>query len=165
MLRARLYGVRCPSCSDTDSRVIDSRAAEDGGAIRRRRECVACGARFTTFERVESAPLMVVKRSGPAQVFDGDKLVAGLMAACKGRPLSREQFEEMALDIEEAGRSLGAEITSEWIGLQVLEHLRRCDPVAYLRFASVYKGFNDLDDFEREARLIKITSPADPAGE
>ncbi len=165
MLAASVEQVRCPTCFESESRVVDSRSADEGQSIRRRRACSSCGERFTTFERVESVPLLVVKRSGPAEPFDVEKLVEGLTAACKGRPLTRDDFERMAIEIEDAGRAVGAEVTTEWIGLQVLDHLRSRDPVAYLRFASVYKGFDNLDDFEREARLIKIAQPADVSGD
>ncbi len=139
----------------TDTRVIDSRSADDGASIRRRRECVSCEQRFTTFEKVEQAPLVVVKRSGERQPFDGQKIVDGLMAACKGRPLTADDFEAIVDGVRERARSQGFEVTSEWIGLAVLDQLRSVDQVAYLRFASVYKDFTDVDDFEREARLIK----------
>lgn len=140
----------------TDTRVVDSRAADEGASIRRRRECTSCGQRFTTFEKVEEAPLVVVKRSGERQPFDGDKIVGGLAAACKGRPLVAADLEGIVDGVRERARSKGYEVTSEWVGLAVLDQLRSIDQVAYLRFASVYKDFNDVDDFEREARLIKV---------
>ena len=152
--------VRCPVCSSLDDKVVDSRQADDGAAIRRRRECLACGRRFTTFERVEEAQLVVVKRSGDPEPFDRAKVVSGLRAATKNRPITDEQLESVAAEVEETVRMLGAEITSQQVGMAVLERLRVLDEVAYLRFASVYKGFEDLDDFQREVGLLtKSTEP------
>lgn len=150
-----MRAVRCPTCLTSDTRVIDSRAAEDGSAIRRRRECGACGRRITTFERFEEVPLMVVKRAGGREPFDRDKIVRGLVSASKGRPLGGEQFVELSVAVEESARLEGSEVSSEWIGRAVLERLRPLDQVACLRFASVYKDFDDVADFEREAVLIK----------
>jgi transcriptional repressor NrdR len=124
--------------------------------IRRRRECGQCGHRFTTFERLEEIPLIVVKNSGERQPFDPRKIVTGLLAASKGRPLTEVDFEGLAARVEERLRHEGSDATSEAIGLAVLDELGRLDPVAYLRFASVYKDFENIDDFEREARLIKV---------
>ena len=152
--------MRCPWCQSLDDKVVDSRLAEEGGAIRRRRECVACGRRFTTYERLEEAPLWVVKRSGQREAFDRAKLVAGMRSATKNRPVTEEQLEAMAQDVEDALRGLGAELTSQQIGVAVLERLRDVDDVAYLRFASVYKGFEDIGDFQREVGLLtKTTAP------
>jgi transcriptional repressor NrdR len=152
--------VRCPWCASQDDKVVDSRTADDGGAIRRRRECLACGRRYTTFERVEEAPLVVVKRSGHREGFDRAKVVAGLRAATKNRPVSDDQMEALAADVEELVRIEGPEVPSEVVGRAVLERLRTVDDVAYLRFASVYKGFEDAEDFEREVGLLtKATEP------
>ncbi len=152
--------MRCPWCQSLDDKVVDSRLAEEGGAIRRRRECVACGRRFTTYERLEEAPLWVVKRSGQREAFDRAKLVAGMRSATKNRPVTEEQLEALAQDVEDALRGLGAELTSQQIGVAVLERLRDVDDVAYLRFASVYKGFEDIGDFQREVGLLtKTTAP------
>ena len=152
--------MRCPWCAVDDDRVVDSRLAEEGGAIRRRRECLGCGRRFTTFERVEGAPLWVVKRSGEREPFDRAKIVAGVRSACKGRPITDAQMEELAQRVEDALRSESPEPTSEQVGVTVLEQLQALDDVAYLRFASVYKGFEDIGDFQREvAVLIKTTEP------
>jgi transcriptional repressor NrdR len=141
---------------EADTRVVDSRAADEGASIRRRRECAGCGNRFTTFERIDEHPLVVIKRSGEREPFDGAKIVSGLMAACKGRPLSVADYEELVCRVEERVRGHGFEVSSEGIGLAVLDELRKLDEVAYLRFASVYKHFDDVADFEREARLIKV---------
>jgi transcriptional repressor NrdR len=143
-----------------DDKVVDSRQADDGSAIRRRRECLQCGRRFTTFERVEEVPLVVVKRSGEREPFDRLKVVAGLKAACKNRPVDDVTLEALATEVEESLRLDGPEVTSQQIGLTVLDRLRRVDEVAYVRFASVYKGFDDASDFEREVGLLtKHTDP------
>jgi transcriptional repressor NrdR len=146
--------VRCPSCSSVDDKVVDSRQADDGSAIRRRRECLQCGRRFTTFERVEEIPLVVVKRSGEREPFDRLKVVAGLKAACKNRPVADAALDALATEVEESLRLDGPEVTSQQIGLAVLDRLRHLDEVAYVRFASVYKGFDDPSDFEREVGLL-----------
>ncbi len=152
--------MRCPWCLADDDRVIDSRVAEDGGAIRRRRQCRACGRRFTTFERADEVPLMVIKRSGRRQPFDRGKVIDGLRSATKNRPVTEEQLEGLATGVEEEVRRYGGEVTSEQVGLAVLDRLRGSDDVAYLRFASVYKGFEGVDDFRREVGLLtKTTAP------
>lgn len=136
--------------------MVDSRSVDEGTVIRRRRSCCGCSSRFTTFERCERAPLTVVKRSGEREPFEREKIIHGLASAAKGRPIDAEVVESLVDGIEEAARLEGAEVTSEWVGLAVLERLRTIDPVACLRFASVYKGFTDIGDFEREVRLIKL---------
>jgi len=147
--------MRCPYCRATDDKVVDSRAADDGGAIRRRRECLVCGRRYTTYERVEELSLVVRKRSGETEPFDRAKLVAGIGAAVTGRPIDEAAVAALAADIEEEVRSDGPEILTDRIGVAVLERLRVLDDVAYLRFASVYKDFEDAGDFQREVRLLK----------
>ncbi len=157
--------VRCPWCLADDDRVVDSRLAEEGTAIRRRRECAGCGHRYTTFERVDEIPLMVIKRSGDRQPFDKGKLVDGLRAATKNRPVTEEQLDEVAREVEDELREDGSEPTSEQVGIAVLDRLRSVDEVAYLRFASVYKGFEGVDDFRREVGLLtKTTAPKRPEG-
>ena len=153
--------MRCPACSSLDDRVIDSRTSDDGGTIRRRRECVGCHRRFTTYERIEEVPVVVVKRSGEREPFDRMKIVVGLRAAAKSRPLSDDQLEAIAADVDDQLRLAGAgDVPSERIGMLVLDHLRELDHVAYMRFASVYKGFDDAADFEREITLLtKETAP------
>jgi transcriptional repressor NrdR len=152
--------VRCPWCQSLDDKVVDSRLAEEGVVIRRRRECLSCGRRFTTYERLEEAPLWVAKRAGQKEPFDRAKLVSGVRAATKNRPVTEEQLEDLAQQVEEALRGEGAEVTSQQIGVAVLERLRALDDVAYLRFASVYKGFADIGDFQREVGLLtKTTEP------
>ena len=143
--------------------MVDSRLAEEGAAIRRRRECANCGRRFTTFERIDEIPLIIVKRSGLRQPFDRGKLIDGLRSATKNRPVSEEQLEVIAQGVEDELREDGSEFTSEQVGLAVLERLRLVDEVAYLRFASVYKGFEGVDDFRREVGLLtKTTAPKQP---
>jgi transcriptional repressor NrdR len=152
--------MRCPACRADDTKVVDSRTAQDGTAIRRRRACPRCGYRFTTFERMEETPLVVVKRSGQREPFDRRKVVAGMKAATKGRPVSDERLEALAADVEERMRLDGAEVASAHVGLAVLDVLRAVDEVAYMRFASVYKNFGDAADFERELTLLaKGTAP------
>jgi transcriptional repressor NrdR len=155
--------VRCPFCSADHDKVVDSRPADDGAAVRRRRECLECARRFTTYERVEELPLVVVKRSGATEPFDVEKLQGGIERAVTGRPIAPAAVETLASEIEEWARGLGPELTSKMIGLAVLERLRDLDPVSYVRFASVYKGFEDLDDFERVVgELQKSTAPKSP---
>ena len=152
--------MRCPFCAADDDRVVDSRLAEDGVAIRRRRECAACGQRYTTFERIEEAGLCVVKRSGEREPFDRAKLLIGIRAACKNRPVDEEALEALAQGIEESMRLLNRDVTSEEVGVATLEALRQIDDVAYVRFASVYKGFEGTEDFAREiGMLVKTTAP------
>jgi transcriptional repressor NrdR len=139
-----------------DDKVVDSRAADDGSAVRRRRECLGCATRFTTFERLEESPLVVVKSSGAEQPFDRSRIVAGVALATKGRPVDDMTIETLASEVEEVVRLEGTQVTSERIGQAVLELLARLDGVSALRFASVYKGFEDLADFQEEiGRLTK----------
>ena len=152
--------MQCPWCLVDDDRVIDSRLAEEGAAIRRRRECTACGHRYTTFERIDEVPLTVVKRSGEREPFDRAKVIGGLRAASKNRPVSDSQLERVALEVEEELREDASDPTTQRVGLAVLDRLRSLDEVAYLRFASVYKGFEGVDDFRREVGLLtKTTAP------
>lgn len=138
--------MHCPFCRHGDSRVVDSRTADDGMSIRRRRECPSCGRRFTT---VETASLSVVKRNGVSEAFSRDKIVSGVKKACQGRPVSDDDLALLAQKVEETIRSAGhAEIDALDIGLAILPPLRELDEIAYLRFASVYQAFDTLDDFE-----------------
>ena len=149
--------MRCPACAGLDDKVVDSRTADEGAAIRRRRECLGCGRRFTTYERLEEAPLMVVKRSGQRVPFDRHKIVTGVRAAAKNRPVGEDAMESLGVEIEEALRLEGPDVSTERIGRAVLDRLRHLDDVAYIRFVSVYKGFEDLTDFEREVVLLTRT--------
>ncbi|HEY6789341.1 MAG TPA: transcriptional regulator NrdR [Trebonia sp.] len=143
----------CPFCRHSDSRVIDSRVTEDGTAIRRRRSCPECGRRFTT---QESVILMVAKRSGVTEPFTRDKIVRGVQRACQGRPVDEDQLAMLAQRVEETIRARGlAEVPSHEVGLAILGPLRDLDEVAYLRFASVYRGFESLDDFEKEISALR----------
>jgi transcriptional repressor NrdR len=152
--------VRCPFCSADDDRVVDSRLAEDGVAIRRRRECSACNHRYTTFERIEEVVLYVTKRSGDREPFERPKILSGIRSACKNRPVDEARLDAVAESVEEAMRLLNRDVTSEEVGMATLEALRDVDDVAYVRFASVYKGFEDADDFAREVgMLVKTTAP------
>ena len=152
--------MRCPTCAHLDDKVVDSRQSDDGEAVRRRRECLACGARFTTFERLELVPMVVVKRSGDRVPFEQNKINEGIAAAAKGRPIEEEIILLTAAAIAEELRLVGPEVTSEQVGFAVLEHLRDLDHVAYMRFVSVYKGFDDAADFQREITLLtKATEP------
>jgi transcriptional repressor NrdR len=151
--------VRCPYCRANDDKVVDSRLADDAIAIRRRRECLTCGRRYTTYERVEDVAVVVRKRSGSAEPFDRAKLRAGIERAASGR-LDGATIDTIVIAVEEELRADGGEVASDRVGLAVLERLRALDPVAYLRFASVYKGFEELADFEREVgELQKTTAP------
>ena len=154
--------MRCPACAAFDDKVVDSRLADDGLAIRRRRECLGCGRRFTTFERIDEVGLVVVKRSGAREPFRRGKIVAGVRAAAKNRPVSPEQLEGLAGDVEEALRLEGSEASSARVGAIVLERLRALDEVAYVRFASVYKSFDDPGDFEREVLALSQSEPPPP---
>jgi transcriptional repressor NrdR len=152
--------MRCPYCESEEDKVVDSRLAEEGRAIRRRRECIGCGRRYTTFERAEEVPLLIAKRSGEEEQFDRGKVIEGVRRACKNRPVSEADILTIADDVEEAMRAdVRRPVPSAEIGREVLERLRLLDEVAYLRFASVYKDFQELDDFERELGLLLKKSP------
>ena len=152
--------MRCPTCGIDDDRVVDSRPADDGGAVRRRRECRVCRVRFTTFERVEAPGIMVRKRSGTVMPFSRQKVLDGMVRSAKGR-VPIEELERAASEVEATIRSHGEpEITTEQVGLQVLTELRDLDPVAYVRFASVYKDFQGPEDFEKE--LVHLRKDAPP---
>jgi len=145
--------MRCPYCRNADSRVVDSREADDGQLIRRRRHCQACGKRFTT---VEEAVLAVVKRSGVTEPFSRQKIMTGVRKACQGRPVDEDSIALLAQRVEETIRARGAaEVPSQEVGLAILGPLRDLDEVAYLRFASVYRSFDSLGDFEREIAALR----------
>ena len=149
-----MFTVYCPVCQADDTKVVDSRLASEGAAVRRRRRCPSCDYRFTTFERVDEAPLTVVKSNGSVEPFDRLKVVNGLLAATKGRSISPDQIDQIAEAVEDAVRLKGSESTSAQIGLSVLEQLCELDAVSYLRFASVYKNFDAAADFHREIELL-----------
>ncbi|SEK99661.1 transcriptional repressor NrdR [Blastococcus sp. DSM 46786] len=155
--------MRCPFCHNADSRVIDSREADEGATTRRRRSCPACGRRFTT---VEEAVLAVVKRNGVSEPFNRSKVVAGVRRACQGRPVDEDQLKLLAQQVEDAIRASGAaEVPSNEVGLAILGPLRELDEVAYLRFASVYRSFTSVADFEREIAELKARQSGAPPGE
>lgn len=149
--------MRCPFCHHRESRVLDSRPTDEGAVIRRRRECLACGERFTTYEKVEQAPLLVVKRDGRREPFNREKIVRGLLTACEKRPVSVDELERLAVDVERELRSrFEREVTSMEIGDLVMQRLRDLDEIAYVRFASVYLQFHDLQRFREEVdRLMQ----------
>ena len=143
--------MRCLYCGNLESKVVDSRSAEDGLAIRRRRECLKCGKRFTTYEKIESVPIVVVKKDGSRQTFDREKLQRGIMNACASRPVSLDTVDGILDNIEATIRnSLEREVSSVKIGEMVMDSLREIDEVSYVRFASVYKQFKDIDTFKKE---------------
>lgn len=146
--------MRCPWCAHSEDRVIDSRSAEAGVSIRRRRECLHCHRRFTTYERAEETSLLVAKRDGGKEPFDGAKVASGVAKAIKNRPVTDDQVQQLAAKVEAKLRRKGPVVTTQEIGLEVLAQLRRLDDVAYMRFASVYKDFQEVTDFERELGLL-----------
>jgi transcriptional repressor NrdR len=146
--------VHCPYCRHTDSKVLDSRVAEDGTSIRRRRQCPSCERRFTTVEQMQ---LVVVKRSGVVEPFNRDKVISGVRKACKGRPVSEDQLARLGQLVEDSLRATGQpEVPADEVGVAILGPLRELDQVAYLRFASVYRQFRSVEDFEAEIALLRI---------
>ena len=147
--------MKCPYCAHLESKVVDSRPADEGASIRRRRECLACHKRFTTYEMMESLPLMVIKKDGSRQSFDRNKILGGLVRACEKRPVSFDTLENIALEIEQNLQSrIEREVSSLAIGEQVMERLKHVDQVAYVRFASVYRQFRDINSFMEELNKI-----------
>ena len=152
--------MHCPYCKSTDTRVLDSRVADDGGSIRRRRTCSECSKRFTTLEQMQ---LMVLKRSSATEPFAREKAVSGVRKACKGRPVSEDDLARLGQTVEDVLRSQGyAEVPAHEIGLAILGPLRQLDEVAYLRFASVYRAFESADDFEDEIAILRAERAAAP---
>ena len=147
--------MKCMYCSATESRVIDSRPTDEGLAIRRRRECVSCGRRFTTYEKIETVQIVVVKKDGSREAFDADKIRRGLIKACEKRPVAIYDVDELVRDVEQQiMNSLEQEVTSTKIGEMVMERLRKLDEVAYVRFASVYRSFCDINTFMEELKNL-----------
>ena len=147
--------MRCPYCAFPESKVIDSRPADDGASIRRRRECLSCRKRFTTYETMESLPLVVIKKDGSRQSFDRNKVLSGLIRACEKRPVPYHSLEEMTNEIEQVLQSkMEREVSSSEIGELVMEQLRSVDEVAYVRFASVYRQFKDINTFMDELNTL-----------
>jgi transcriptional repressor NrdR len=152
--------MHCPYCRHTDSKVLDSRVAEDGTSIRRRRQCPSCERRFTTVEQMQ---LVVVKRSGVVEPFNRDKVISGVRKACKGRPVSEDQLARLGQLVEDSLRASGQpEVPADEVGVAILGPLRELDQVAYLRFASVYRQFRSVEDFEAEIALLRVEQ--DPTG-
>lgn len=146
--------MHCPYCRNTDSKVLDSRVAEDGGSIRRRRQCPSCERRFTTIEQMQ---LVVVKRSGVVEPFHRDKVISGVRKACKGRPVHEDQLARLGQLVEDSLRASGQpEVPADEVGVAILGPLRNLDQVAYLRFASVYRQYQSVDDFEAEIALLRV---------
>jgi transcriptional repressor NrdR len=153
--------MRCPFCNHFDSKVIDSRASEDGNAIRRRRECLQCQKRFTTYERIEEAPLIVVKKDQRREAFDRQKILNGLLRACEKRPIPMNIVEQLVNSVEKELRNrMDQEISSEVIGELVMTGLKKIDEVAYVRFASVYRRFEDLATFMHELHTLLPQKPS-----
>ena len=151
--------MRCLYCGNLESKVVDSRSTDDGTAIRRRRECLNCGRRFTTYEKIESVPIIVVKKDGSRQPYDREKLQRGIMNACASRPVSIDMVDHMLDEIETTvHNSLEREVSSVQIGEMVMDRLRKIDEVSYVRFASVYKQFKDIDTFKAEIEKLVAKS-------
>ena len=147
--------MKCPFCGYTESKVVDSRPTDEGSSIRRRRECLSCGSRFTTYETVEYLPVIVVKKHGSREAFDRSKLLGGLVKACEKRPVPLALLEKAVADIEQTiSNSLNREVRSEHIGELAMEHLKQIDEVAYVRFASVYRQFKDINTFMEELNKL-----------
>lgn len=148
--------MRCPTCGRPDSRVLDSRPIQEQRIIRRRRECEACGSRFTTYERVEESPLAVVKKDHRREAFDAQKIVRGLVRACERRPVTMSQIQDLTAQVEREIRGRGSdEVPSRAIGELVMDKLKALDEVAYVRFASVYRQFADMEEFGREVERLR----------
>ncbi len=150
--------MRCIYCNSPDSKVLDSRPVEDGNGIRRRRECIVCKKRFTTYEKAEQAPIIVIKKNGKRDLFDKDKLLRGILKSCQKTNVGFEAIEKMVDEIERDLHNVGEkEIKSELIGQMVMNHLQKLDPVAYVRFASVYREFKDVETFREEIESLLNT--------
>lgn len=155
--------MRCQYCNSTESKVIDSRPVEEGNSIRRRRECCGCGRRFTTYEKIEQTPLMVVKRDGRREPFDAQKVRGGVLHACEKLPVSVKQMEAVVLHVEQAAYgAMDGEISSQRIGDMVMDELRQLNDVAYVRFAAVYRKFTDLETFMSELQKLVNESKTEP---
>lgn len=154
--------MKCLYCDCTESKVIDSRSAEDGRTIRRRRECVSCGRRFTTYETIEVSPVLVVKNNGERQAFNAEKIRNGIIKSCEKRPVPMSVIDEMVADIsKQVYNSMESEITTKEIGEMVMERLKKTDEVAYVRYASVYRSFKDLSSFMAELKKIMKSAKKD----
>ncbi|MEE9270232.1 MAG: transcriptional regulator NrdR [Candidatus Krumholzibacteria bacterium] len=149
--------MKCPQCNHMEDKVVDSRTTREGAAIRRRRECLKCGKRYTSYEYIEKAPLMVVKKDGRREAYDREKLLTGLIRACEKRPVSREQLENLVEEVESATfGKFKHEIQSDDLGNEIIDRLQALDEVAYVRFASVYRQFKDINQFLSEIKGILV---------
>lgn len=148
--------MRCPYCNYNESKVVDSRATEDSSAIRRRRECLRCSKRYTTFENVENIPISVIKKDSSREPFDRNKIINGLVKACEKRPVSRVQIEEIAHEVEKKlSNDMSIEVNSQYIGELIMDKLKDVDQICYVRFASVYRQFKDIDTFIEEVNKLR----------
>ena len=154
--------MKCPFCAHQEDKVVDSRGSQEGASIRRRRECLRCGKRFTTYEHAEAQPLMVIKKDGRREPFDRQKLLGGLVKACEKRPVSMDDLEQLINELErELSQQFEREVPSRDIGERVMKRLHALDPVAYVRFASVYREFKDVEQFMRELKdLLALKAKA-----
>ncbi|MBL4934971.1 transcriptional repressor NrdR [Clostridium sp. YIM B02515] len=149
--------MKCPYCGYEESKVVDSRSTEDDMAIRRRRECLSCSKRYTTYEKIEDIPILVIKKDMSREYFDKSKIINGLLKACQKRPVSRMQIETIASDIEkQLSNQMLTEVRSEYIGEMIMESLKKVDEIAYVRFASVYRQFKDINTFMEELKSLMI---------
>lgn len=156
--------MKCPYCENTESKVIDSRPVDEGNSIRRRRECLTCNRRFTTYEQIESVPLVVIKKDGKRQVYNRQKIFSGILRACEKTPVTVAQIESVVQDIEsELFNSMDSEISAATIGNVVMEKLKHLNPIAYVRFASVYREFKDVTTFMEEINGLIQSSKQDKA--
>jgi transcriptional repressor NrdR len=150
--------VKCPFCNHEESKVIDSRSTEDDMAIRRRRECLKCSKRYTTYEKIEDIPILVIKKNSDRECFDKSKIINGVLKACQKRPVSRAQVEEIANEVEkQLSNQMLTEVKSDYIGEMIMSYLKEIDEVSYVRFASVYRQFKDINTFMEEIKNLMIT--------
>lgn len=147
--------MKCPYCNYEESKVVDSRSSEDKAAIRRRRECLNCGKRYTTYEKIENIPILVIKKNNARENFDRDKIINGLIKACEKRPVSRSIIENIADEIEKTiNNQMSTEVSSDYIGELIMERLKEVDEISYIRFASVYRQFKDVKNFMEELKTL-----------
>lgn len=150
--------VKCPFCNHEESKVVDSRSTEDDMAIRRRRECLKCSKRYTTYEKIEDIPILVIKKNSDRECFDKSKIINGVLKACQKRPVSRAQVEEIANEVEkQLSNQMLTEVKSDYIGEMIMSYLKDVDEVSYVRFASVYRQFKDINTFMEEIKNLMIT--------
>lgn len=150
--------MKCPFCNHEESKVVDSRSTEDDMAIRRRRECLKCSKRYTTYEKIEDIPILVIKKNSNRESFDKSKIINGVLKACQKRPVSRAQIEEIANEVEkQLSNQMLTEVKSEYIGEMIMSYLKDIDEVSYVRFASVYRQFKDINTFMEEIKNLMLT--------